>query len=145
MNLLTPAHDHAIRFVSADFDLAGKSGLVPTASGQLDRVSGTAAIRQSILMLLATMPGERVRRPEYGCELHKLAFAPNDNTTHGIAMHYLRQAITRWEPRIELLEIDAQQDPHDAHVMQVSLQYRTRQTNIKDVLEISFDLLTGGD
>ena len=40
-------------------------------------------------------------RPGYGCHLFRLAFAPNDDTTAGLAIHYVRQALERWEPRIE--------------------------------------------
>src|ERR1700709_1544794 len=69
------------------------------------------AVRQSIMMLLATIPGERVMRPEYGCPLHRVVFDPNDDTTAGLAIHYVRQAILRFEPRIEILRLDAGAQP----------------------------------
>ena len=42
-------------------------------------------------------------RPDYGCELHRLVFSPNDDTTAGLAIHYVRRALERWEPRVEVL------------------------------------------
>ena len=52
-------------------------------------IAGDAAIRQSIILLLTTTPGERVMRPDYGCPLHRLMFQPNDATTAGLAIHYV--------------------------------------------------------
>ena len=43
------------------------------------------SIRQAILLLFSTRPGERVMRPDYGCDIHRLVFSPNDDTTAGLA------------------------------------------------------------
>ena len=56
-----------------------------SARGRLAMVEGNAAVRQAIQMLLSTAPGERVMRPGYGCDLQRLVFAPNDDTTAGLA------------------------------------------------------------
>ena len=53
------------------------------------------AVRQSILMLLSTRPGERVMPPDYGCPIHRLVFSPNDATTAGLAIHYVRHSLLR--------------------------------------------------
>ena len=50
-------------------------------------------------------------RPTYGCYLRRLLFAPNDDTTAGLAIHYVRSAIERWEPRIDILALDATRHP----------------------------------
>ena len=78
-----------------------------TATGSLSMVDGDAAVRQALLLLLATTPGERLMRPQYGCHLNRLLFAPNDHTTAGLAVHYVRQAVQRWEPRAEIVSLDA--------------------------------------
>lgn len=85
---------------------ASELGLRWTPDLRLSTVGDAAAIRQSLLMLLTTRPGERVMRPAYGCNLRALAFEPNDDTTAGLAMHYVRQAIARWEPRVEVVRLD---------------------------------------
>ena len=59
----------------------------------LATVEGDDAVRQAILLLLTTRPGERVMRRTYGSLLHRLVFAPNDDTTAGLAIHYVRQAL----------------------------------------------------
>jgi uncharacterized protein len=123
----------AWRFVHPDFDghaLAGGLQLAPT--GRVDMVEGAAAVRQSLLLLLSTRPGERVMRPTYGCNLHRLVFEPNDATTAGMAIHYVRQAVQRWEPRVEILHLDAGPHPEDPSRLDIVLEYRVRVVRITD-------------
>jgi phage baseplate assembly protein W len=82
-------------------------GLVIDPAGGIDTVADEDAIRQSLMLLISTSPGERVMRPEYGCDLSRLVFSPNDDTTAGLAIHFVRQAVERWEPRVEVLSVDA--------------------------------------
>ncbi|HWU86812.1 MAG TPA: GPW/gp25 family protein, partial [Kofleriaceae bacterium] len=80
----------------------------------------------ALLMLLSTRPGERVLRPEYGCDLHRLVFEPNDETTAGVAIYHVRRAIERWEPRVEILDLDGGPDPEDPGRLEIVLEYRVR-------------------
>lgn len=116
------------------------SGPVPSASGGLQLVHGDAAIRQSIMLLLTTVPGERVMRPDYGCPLNRLLFWPNDATTAGLAIHYVRQAIRRFESRIQIIRLDAGADRLDPGVLAISLEYRVRQTGTIETLDASIRL-----
>ena len=67
-------------------------------------------------------------RPEYGCDLYQLLFAPNDDTTAGLAIHYVRRAIDLWEPRIDVLRLDANRDPDRPELLRIELDYRMRST-----------------
>ena len=74
------------------------SHIRPHSSGHTGRIAlahESESVRQSLLILLTTMPGERVMREGWGCNLFRLAFAPNDDTTAGLAMHHVRKAIER--------------------------------------------------
>jgi len=104
---------------------------------------GLDAARQDICLLLRTRPGERVMRPEYGCDLQRLVFAPNDDTTAGLAIHYVKRALDRWEPRVEVTRVDARRDPDRAEVLVIEVAYRLRKTHERDALTLSLDL--GGD
>jgi phage baseplate assembly protein W len=116
------------------------SGLTTTPRGSLRIVAGGDAIRQSILMLLSTVPGERVMRPDYGCNLRQLVFAPNDDTTAGLAAHYVRQALQNWEPRIRLLRVDAEPDPLRDDALVIRVDYRVRTTELAEQLAYLFQL-----
>jgi phage baseplate assembly protein W len=129
------------RFLHPDFDDgAGESGLLVSRSGGIAMVEEHASVRQAILLLLTTKPGERLMRPDYGCDLHRLVFAPNDATTHGLAIHYVRQALLRWEPRIDILRLDAACSESDPGRVDILLEYRLRRTLHRDTLVIPFSL-----
>jgi uncharacterized protein len=131
----------AWRFVHPDFDAEENfAGIQISSTGGIRMVAEQDAVRQSIMLLLTTAPGERVMRPEYGCDLQKLVFLPNDATTHGLAIHYVRQALQRWEPRIEILRLDAEADEKDPGRMDVILEYRVRKTARTEHLVISVPL-----
>lgn len=118
-----------------------------TPSGGISMVHGDDAIRQAIIMLLATRPGERVMRPTYGCPLDRLVFAANDATTAGLAIHYVAQAIGRFEPRIDVVRLDAgpaaAAGPGES-ILEIRLDYRVRESQRRDSLAVSVDLAPGG-
>jgi phage baseplate assembly protein W len=117
----------AWRFVHPDFDSGmPSSGLQFLPSCGMAMVEAASAVRQSIMLLLSTRPGERIMRPAFGCDLHRLVFETCDATTAGLAIHYVRQAITRWEPRAEILRLDADVAPDDPNRLDIVLDYRVR-------------------
>jgi phage baseplate assembly protein W len=139
-------------------------GLVLDPAGRIDTVVDDEAIRQSLMLLISTRPGERVMRPEYGCDLARLVFSPIDDTTAGLAIHFVRQAVERWEPRVEVLRVDAgpvtsvldveeasradareaqQRDLDAATRIEIVLVYRVRATLRTDSLVFALDLQEG--
>jgi uncharacterized protein len=118
-------------------------GLQHGARGQLLTVTGSESVRQALLLLLLTQPGERVNRPDYGCHLNRVLFAPADDTTAGLAIHYVRRAVLRWENRVELLDVDAVVSPESPERLDVSLSYRVHATGDVDTLEIEVPLTAG--
>jgi phage baseplate assembly protein W len=106
----------------------GSAGLQISPTGGIAMVEDDEAVRQSLLLLIGTRPGERVMRPQYGCELHRVLFSPNDDTTSGLAIHYVRRAVERWEPRVEVLRVDAAPRPDEAAWLDVTLEYRVLAT-----------------
>lgn len=124
---------NSLRFDSHD-------GLATAATGRMAMVHGDDAIRQAIMLLLGTVPGERLMRPDYGSYLHRLLFAPNDQTTAGLAIHYVRQALRRWEPRVEVEEVDAEPDPDVVSRLNIRLRYRVKQTLAVEELDYPLSL-----
>ena len=141
---MTPAQPRGWLFLHPDFDAqAPSTGLVVDARGRIALVEGAEAVRQSLRLLLSTMPGERVMRPDYGCELHRLIFSPNDDTTAGLAIFYVRRAVERWEPRVELLHVDAFANPQRPELLEVHLDYRIRATHAAQ--QLTFALALNGE
>lgn len=111
-----------------DVPVDQESGLQLSPTGGIAMVEEDASVRQAILLLLSTTPGERVMRPTYGCSLNRLIFSPNDQTTAGLAIHFVSQALSRWEPRIQVLRLDAGSNPESPEILDIHLQYRVRAT-----------------
>jgi phage baseplate assembly protein W len=95
------------------------------------------------MLLISTAPGERVMRPEYGCDLSRLVFSPNDDTTAGLAIHFVRQAVERWEPRVEVVHVEAALDPEEATRLEIVLTYRVRATLRVESVVVGVDLQEG--
>jgi phage baseplate assembly protein W len=108
-------------------------------TGRIAESAGEERIRQSILIILGTRPGERIMRPDFGCELHSLAFAPNTTATANLARHYVEAALTRWEPRIELSGVAVGNDLAAAALV-INVAYRIRGTDAERSLTLPFPL-----
>lgn len=89
----------------------------PIVPGDRDRelalVEGPEKVRQSILTILDTEPGERVMRPSFGCGLRRFLMEPNNVATRTLIAHHVELALGRWEPRIALdgVEVVPGSDP----------------------------------
>ncbi|NJN81886.1 MAG: GPW/gp25 family protein [Caldilineaceae bacterium] len=92
-------------------------------------VTGTTDIEQAIGIILGTMPGERVMRPEFGCRAWELIFAPNDGATRGLLRMYVEQALRFWEPRIELRSVDVIVEPDAPTTLLVEISYEVKTTH----------------
>lgn len=82
-------------------------------------------------------------RPEFGSELHRLVFAPNNSTTAGLARRYVKEALAMWEPRIETTEIQAYPDPMDTSRLLISIDYNIPATNSERNLVFPFYIIPG--
>ena len=115
-----------------DKDFLGKGWAFPVgvdSRGGIALVHGEDDIEQSIRIILETSPGERVMRPEFGCGIHDLVFAPNSPTTAGLIAYRVREALGRWEPRIEVTGVDVRADPQRDAVLLIEIHYTIRSTN----------------
>jgi len=99
------------------------------AAGSVALARGQRQIEQSIRLVLATAPGERPMRPEFGCAIHDLVFAPVNEATAGRIRYEVRSALDRWEPRIEVQEVVVQEDNGNDGVLLIDLRYSVRGTN----------------
>lgn len=140
---MTRSRFRAPRFLVPGLEQVDAVGFGLDGRGRLATVDEAASIRQALLLLLSTRPGERVNRPDYGCHLWRMAFAPNDDTTAGLAMHYVGRAVEQWENRVDVLAVDAGADPEDPAQLTVTLRYRIRATQGADELTVVVPL-TGG-
>lgn len=101
----------------------------PGPAGGLALVGGEEKIRQSIWLILSTAPGERQMRPEFGCGIHDLVFEPNTAALHGLVQARVRDALVRWEPRIDVTDVRVEAPPEARNYLLVRVDYRIRSNN----------------
>lgn len=121
--MATRTEDSAILGQGPSFPVA------PSLQGGLRTVSGAEKVRQSIYLILATAPGERLMRPDFGCAVHDLVFWPNSAALRGLAVEKVREALLAWEPRIDIIDIRASSDPGSANLLHINIDYRLRYNN----------------
>ena len=112
-------------------DFLGKGWGYPVRPGPQTGVAasyGEQSVEDSIWIILATAPGERVMRPDFGCGIHRYVFALNDATTVGQVTKEVREALIRWEPRIDVLDVDTEVRGR-GEVLLINVHYRVRSTN----------------
>jgi phage baseplate assembly protein W len=127
-------------FQHPDMPAPQGTGLLLRTRGDVAMVEMGESVRQAIYLLLTTIPGERVMRPDYGCDLHQLVFSPNDETTAGLAIHYVRRALDLFEPRAEVVRVDAAANADDPGRLDVTLDYRVRATQQDGQVTVSISL-----
>ncbi|GMV40699.1 MAG: hypothetical protein AMXMBFR64_24150 [Myxococcales bacterium] len=103
--------------------------LTVNATGNIAQKEGEETIEQAILLILGTAPGERVMRPDFGCRIHEYVFHPNNASTASLVSYHVREALVKWEPRIDDLKVSAYPDSANENVMLVDVSYRVIRTN----------------
>lgn len=98
-------------------------------TGGIAMSRGEADIENSILVILGTAKGERVMRPNFGSAIHDFIFAPNNATTHGLLGYHVRDALTFWEPRIEVTDVDVAADEQNPSRVLINISYTVITTN----------------
>ncbi|MTD44540.1 baseplate protein [Conexibacter sp. W3-3-2] len=96
--------------------------------GALALARGDEDVAQAIGIILATAPGERPMRPEFGCRVHDHVFDQLDPETLGRVEGAVREALDRWEPRIDVEAVDFDLARADEGELHVELTYRLRET-----------------
>jgi uncharacterized protein len=113
-------------------DLIGSGLAFPLQSDQrggLALARGVDDIEQAIALILGTAPGERPMRPEFGCAVHEVVFDTIDAAIIGKVETAVHQALERWEPRIEVVDLDVEQSDAHAGTLLVDITYRVRATS----------------
>ena len=113
----------------------------PTFQNATRRVEMSAEeedIRESLIILLSTRPGERVMNPLYGCNLDDLLFSPLTLTLKSFVSDLIETAILYFEPRINLESIEISQNSELDGELLIELNYVVRSTNSRKNLVYPF-------
>jgi len=113
------------------------------ATGKIAMSKFEEDIKESIRIILGTARGERVMRPDFGCGIHELIFEPINVATAGLIESSVKEALNRYEPRIDLINVNVLDDEANVGKLKVSIDYRVRATNNEFNLVYPFYLKEG--
>jgi len=122
-------------------DFVGRGWAFPLrldSTGAFALSGGDQDVAESIRLILGTSPGERPLRPEFGCAIHELLFDTIDAALAGRVGALVEAALTRWEPRIDVLGVTASPDPAAPSVLRIAVDYRISATNDRRNLVFPF-------
>lgn len=98
-------------------------------TGRIMETSGESDIIQAISMILMTQKGERVMRPEFGCDIHSYLFDTTDYQTLRMMERAVTESLVRWEPRIRDVEVNAEISDEAEEKILIRIGYVVRSTN----------------
>ena len=114
----------------------------PDAPGDVEMSAYEIDVNQAVLIIIATNPGERVMRPDFGAGLGALVFEPMNATTAALIQYAVETALTTWEPRIDTITVTVTPIPQQGQ-LDIDIRYRIRSTNTFYNLVYPFYLMEG--
>jgi phage baseplate assembly protein W len=113
------------------------------STGSFAFSSGAEDVEKSMRVIIATAPGERPMREEFGCQIWELLFEPINGNTLGLMEEAVREALTRWEPRAEVTDVDVSVIDPSSGAVNISIQYKIVSTNESRNLVYPFYMIPG--
>lgn len=101
---------------------------VDSVTGKIEEISYEESIRESIYLIVMTKKGERIMRPDFGCDIHQYMFEPVNSTMLTLVRCAVEEALTRWEPRIEDIEVEPLTSLEEENELKLVIHYRIKAT-----------------
>ena len=121
-------------------DLYGRGLAFPlhvAPDGRLALTEGEANVRQSMCLILRTLPGERIMRQRFGCALDRYLFEPNTVTTLRLIQEEVKNAVLRWEPRVRLDDVQVATNERDPRAVDITVVYTLIATSRRDTVAMT--------
>lgn len=131
---------------AATSDFLGRGWAFPVGVGldsDVQMVADADDIAQAIRLILETDPGERIMRPDFGAGLRALLFEPINTSTLAMVQHRVKDALVRWEPRIDVANVTVLADEMELGRLSIGIEYSIRATNTFANLVYPFYLREG--
>lgn len=92
-------------------------------TGRINESMGSDNIRQSIKLILQTNRGERIMRPDFGCNLRSYIYSEINYTVMSEMEAEVKQALVIWEPRITDVEVHCSMDQDREGTILIDISY----------------------
>lgn len=98
---------------------------------------GINLIENNLCSLLSYELGQRIRQEEFGTRLWECLEEPNTQALNFLVNTFLREAISRWEDRIEYQRSEINRDHHKLYI---KLFYKVKATNLVNSASVEYNL-----
>jgi phage baseplate assembly protein W len=116
-------------FLANPIDVAG--------SGSLNTVTEDEHLRQLIMQVLFTEPGERLNLPEFGCGVKRLLFAPNNDVLAATVQFLITQNLRRWlGNQLDVERVQVSSPPDEEFTLLVDVVYTVKASDQRQQLSI---------
>jgi phage baseplate assembly protein W len=112
-------------------------------AGGLSYSVGEQSVQEAIWIILGTSLGERQMLPAFGCGIHDFVFAPNNPATQANVAHLVKQSLTTYELRIDVLDVNVTQPSDQKNLLLIRADYRIRSNNTVHNLVYPFYVTEG--
>jgi len=120
-----------------------KFPLQVTPGGKIAQSRDEQKIEESVFLILSTAKPERPMLSDFGCGIHDLVFASNRPSTIADVVSSVQDALVRYEPRIDVLGVDAGPSPDAENLLLIRIDYRIRSNNARANLVYPFYITEG--
>jgi phage baseplate assembly protein W len=108
--------------------------------GRLDWSRDDKSVRDVMLNILLTCPGERIMRPDFGAGLLNFVHQPNNETTRNLIAGVVRKSLAQWEPRVVVSRVDVSPSPTNLAEVHIVIHYRLRHNQTPAELNVTLTL-----
>jgi len=108
--------------------------------GRMCWSAGESNVRESIRVILMTEPRERIALPDFGGGLGQFLFEPNSPATRQSVQERIQAALTQWEPRVRVEDVDVQGDPADPSAATATITYKLVATQTRERVSVRVTL-----
>jgi phage baseplate assembly protein W len=117
------------RFLKYPYSVSG--------SGIPNTTTADDHLRELILQVLFTSPGERVNLPEFGVGVQRLVFEPSDDTLRSSAQFLISTNLQRWlGDRINVEQVNVTGDPGDESTVRIEITYTAIATQRRESVTV---------
>jgi phage baseplate assembly protein W len=114
-----------------DYPYSVGAGGIPTLTGAADH------LRDLILQILFTIPGERVNLPEFGVGVQRLVFAPNSDALRASTQMLITTGLRRWlADRIDVSQVTVTSEPGEEETVTIEIFYTLKATRERQSLQV---------
>tara|TARA_R110000803_G_scaffold67231_1_gene128879 strand:- start:106 stop:492 length:387 start_codon:yes stop_codon:yes gene_type:complete len=85
--------------------------------------SDSAAIKADLMHLILTRKGERLYLPDFGTNLLKFIFEPNDSVTQLEITEDISQVVSRYLPSLKVNSVKVEESEHSEYAATVRIDY----------------------